>query len=347
MKKVSVVVPCYNAAPYLDKCIQHLLHQTIGLENMEIILVNDASIDNDATLNILLKYEKKYPDSILVVSLEENMRQGGARNVGIFYASGEYLIFCDTDDWLMAEALEHSYNAAVQQNADVVEFRIKDVTNYFIDISHVEMEKQDFLVELDTEVQRKEFLLRVDEKISLGSQKKLYRLAMLKENNIRFAEHVIFEEPSFIVPVRLYERRHYFLDEELYICFLSPNSSMRGEWGEQKWDNRKVWECLVEDLKSRNMLNRYYAEIEYLFIKWCFGLSLSMWCQKGYIVTIEEFGEIQKLVFRLFPRALQNPYMSEQDDWEKFLTILLNIDITEESMQVVNQMLRKFISVKK
>lgn len=347
MKKVSVVVPCYNAAVYLDKCVQQLLKQTIGIENMEVILVNDASTDNNSTLNIMLKYEQQHPEHIMVISLEENMRQGGARNVGVSYASGEYLIFCDADDWLVGEALEHLYNTAKEQDADVVEFRIKDVTDFFTEAEQIEKGNQDFLVELNTEEQRKEFLLRIDEKISLGSQKKLYRLAMVKENNIRFAEHVVFEEPSFVVPVRLYEKRHYFLDEELYICFLSPNSSMRGVWGEHKWDNRKVWECLIEDLKSRNMLNRYHAELEYLFVKCCFGLNLRMWHQKGYIITVRELAELQHLVFYYFPQALQNPYLSEQDDWEKFLKIVLNIDVTEESIMAVNQILDKFIPTRK
>lgn len=343
MKKVSVVVPCYNASYYLDKCIQHLVNQSIGIENIEIILIDDASTDNNATLNIMLKYEQEYPDNIMVIPLKENMRQGGARNIGVSYASGEYLTFCDADDWLMVEALEHLYDAAVQNDADVAEFRIKNIKNFLIEVEQIEKGNQDFLIELDTEEKRKEFLLRVDDKISLGSQKKLYRLAMLKENNIRFAEHVIFEEPSFLVPVRMYEKRHYFLDEALYICFLSPNSSMRGEWGEHKWDNRKVWESLLQDLEARGMLQRYFKEMEYLFIKWCFGLSLRVWCQKGYTIAVKELQEMQDVTLGFFPKALQNPYLSEKDEWENFLKTILNISITEESIQVVNQVLRKFI----
>ena len=99
MKLVSVVVPCYNAFMYLEKCIEHLLIQTIGLENIEIILVDDASTDGGATLGIIMQYEQKYPENIIAVSLEENVRQGGARNVGVSYANGQYLIFCDADDW--------------------------------------------------------------------------------------------------------------------------------------------------------------------------------------------------------------------------------------------------------
>ena len=79
MKKVSVVVPCYNAAKYLDKCVGYLLRQTIGLEDMEIILVDDASTDGGETRNCILGYEQRFPDTVIAVFLEQNLRQGGAR----------------------------------------------------------------------------------------------------------------------------------------------------------------------------------------------------------------------------------------------------------------------------
>ena len=59
MKKVSVVVPCYNAAKYLNKCVEQLLRQTIGIENMEIILVNDASTDDGETWGLITEYESR------------------------------------------------------------------------------------------------------------------------------------------------------------------------------------------------------------------------------------------------------------------------------------------------
>lgn len=76
MKKVSVVVPCYNVSAYLDKCMEYLLNQTIGIENIEIILVDDASTDNGATWEVIMKYERQFPDTIIAIPLEQNMRQG-------------------------------------------------------------------------------------------------------------------------------------------------------------------------------------------------------------------------------------------------------------------------------
>ena len=96
MKKISVIIPCYNAQAYIPRCLHSIFSQTIGMETLEIILVNDASTDH--TLDILLQFENKFPDSVIVVNLEQNIRQGGARNVGLSYASGEYVAFLDADD---------------------------------------------------------------------------------------------------------------------------------------------------------------------------------------------------------------------------------------------------------
>ena len=83
MKKVSVIVPCYNAARYLNKCIDQLLCQTIGINNIEIILVDDASADEGETKKVIQGYEQRFSETITAVFLENNMRQGGARNVGM------------------------------------------------------------------------------------------------------------------------------------------------------------------------------------------------------------------------------------------------------------------------
>lgn len=90
-KKLSVKVPCYNAEKIIDRCLTSLVNQTLGLENMEVIVINDAS--TDGTLQVLKLWEQKYPDNILLIDYVVNVKTGGARNLGIHYASGEYIGF--------------------------------------------------------------------------------------------------------------------------------------------------------------------------------------------------------------------------------------------------------------
>ena len=91
----SVIMPIYNTGRYIDEAIFSLFNQTIGFKNIQIILVNDGSIDQ--TEEISLKYQKKFPKNIAYIKIEH----GGlskARNIGIEYATGRYITFLDPDD---------------------------------------------------------------------------------------------------------------------------------------------------------------------------------------------------------------------------------------------------------
>ena len=120
MKKISIIIPCYNCQEYIQFCLHSVFEQTIGLSQLEIILLDDAS--TDGTLNVLMQYEKKYPEDIMLIPLSENGKQGKARNIGMSYATGEYVLFLDADDVLHKVACEHLYNTAVKQQADIVNY---------------------------------------------------------------------------------------------------------------------------------------------------------------------------------------------------------------------------------
>lgn len=79
-KKVSVIVPCYNAEAYIDRCIRSIARQTLGMEKIELILVDDAS--EDSTVERIKVWERRFPDSIAVICCGENGRQGRDRGDG-------------------------------------------------------------------------------------------------------------------------------------------------------------------------------------------------------------------------------------------------------------------------
>ena len=110
MPKLSVIVPVYNAKDKLPRCLDSLLAQT--LSDIEFILVNDAS--TDGSYDILLDYEKQSPERIIVIDCEVNRRAGGARNTGLDMASGDYIGFVDSDDYILPDMFECLYNKASQ-----------------------------------------------------------------------------------------------------------------------------------------------------------------------------------------------------------------------------------------
>lgn len=112
--KVSIIVPVYNVEKYLSRCMNTLLNQS--LKDIEIILVDDGSPDNCPS--ICDEYKKM--DSRVQVCHKANEGLGFARNSGLQLARGEYVAFCDSDDYVKLEAYETLYNSAKRLNADVV-----------------------------------------------------------------------------------------------------------------------------------------------------------------------------------------------------------------------------------
>lgn len=113
MEKVSVIIPVYNVEQYLDRCIQSVINQTFN--NIEIILINDGSIDNSQ--KICENYAKK--DSRIILINQENMGVSNARNIGINKATGDYITFVDSDDYVDNRYVETLHKYITKYNADV------------------------------------------------------------------------------------------------------------------------------------------------------------------------------------------------------------------------------------
>lgn len=113
-QKVSVIIPVYNAEPYLDACIRSVLHQT--WQNVEVILINDGS--RDGSLAICRRYEAEDPR--VVVLDQENQGVSAARNNGLRHATGQWLSFLDADDWLDENTFAFALEKQAELNADVV-----------------------------------------------------------------------------------------------------------------------------------------------------------------------------------------------------------------------------------
>ncbi len=103
----SVIIPVYNVERYLAETLDSVINQSIGFENIQIILVNDGSPDNSE--NICLEYKNKYPENILYVK-QENAGVSAARNNGIQYIKGKYVNFLDSDDCWQEDAFEKIYH---------------------------------------------------------------------------------------------------------------------------------------------------------------------------------------------------------------------------------------------
>lgn len=154
MKKLSIIVPAYNVAAYLRKCVDSLLNQNLPTSDYEIILVDDGS--NDGSGSIADEYASRF-DNIKVVH-QENRGLSGARNTGILHAEGNYVQFVDSDDYLEPDVLPTLIRRMDDDRLDVLRFNYKNVDEKgeevkpnkqyrpFVDYSSAVSSGMDFLV---------------------------------------------------------------------------------------------------------------------------------------------------------------------------------------------------------
>lgn len=129
MPIISVIIPCFNVAPYLEECIESVISQSF--KDIEIICIDDCSTDN--TYELLCKYESY--DLCRIVRHEFNKGPGAARNLGISLATGDYLFFLDSDDLLAPNTLAALYDIALETDAEIVSSQIQ----YFDEIGKREV----------------------------------------------------------------------------------------------------------------------------------------------------------------------------------------------------------------
>lgn len=124
--KITIIIPVYNVELYIKKCLESILNQSY--QNLEIILVNDGT--EDKSMEVIIQYQN---DERLKIIEQKNMGLSAARNTGLKYATGEYIMFVDSDDWLELDCIEKCINEVKKTGAEVILFsRINEYKNLSI-----------------------------------------------------------------------------------------------------------------------------------------------------------------------------------------------------------------------
>lgn len=308
MKKVSVVIPCYCMK---DEWMQRLVHslekQTIGMEDLELIFVIDASPDD--TFERLQCYEEKYSRSIMLVNCEQKVGPGGARTLGIEYASGEYIAFMDQDDWVESCMYEHLYEKAVQYDCDVVEsYNTRDMRYVYQEGEPKRTGGADRLIVLDSAADRKSYFA-TGEPERRKYWAKLYRRNFLLEQKIFFPQNVKYDDNYFKGMVFYHAKRIYVLEEYLYHWMVNMESiSMQNDF-EAHFDRMRVELLKLEEYGRRGLLPVYHDEIEYIFLEQFYANTFNTICTRNGTVPMEVFAYMRQKVQECFPDYRKNPYI--------------------------------------
>lgn len=269
---VSIIVPVYNAEGYLDECIQHVINQTFL--NWELILVDDGSEDHSP--EICDRYVLQ--DRRISVIHQKNTGVSEARNAGLSTATGDFVIFCDSDDWMDEKALEFFIIEQANNDADIV----------FGDICNVRgnIRKQVKLFNQDFDIDRNDICKKImcacigygfnpfpkkPYAISgLGSVgNKLYKLNIIRREQIRFISETngIYEDNLFTIQYLSKINRVCYRSIPVYYYRQIESSSIHRYRPESLDTSRKIFEKVSEIIDSQNDRKPFEKALHILVIR--------------------------------------------------------------------------------
>ena len=248
MALVSIIVPVYNVEKYLARCLDSCLNQTFT--DIEILCVNDGSPDK--SLDILEHY-KKFDSRIKIIN-KTNGGLSSARNVGVKEATGEYILFVDSDDYISSVVVEKTYNNAKTNNSDVVVF---DYISGGVDTaSQKTINRSQFLTEYENKPFNSEDLGFDGFKFSpVTTWSKLYRKDLIE--NIPFCEGIIYEDCPFWAEVYLSAKRITYVPLAMYYYLINRPGCITANLGENVFDIFKVYEHVENSFRNHNQYDKY------------------------------------------------------------------------------------------
>lgn len=242
--KFSLIIPIYNVEKYIEQCLTSILEQSY--KNLEIILVNDGTKDN--SMKVIEKY---LSDSRIKVINKENGGLSSARNAGLEIATGEYISFVDSDDWLDKDL--YKMLCSKIENEDIILFEYLSISDTQ-ESEELELRKRNHLKK------QKEIFGDEEErffkKVSWSCWTKLYRREFIERNSFRFIEGIIYEDINWEIETI------YFAKKIKYIPFLGyyyrisrKDSIMNSKKGELHRKSCKIIKEEIENFLNNNQYN--------------------------------------------------------------------------------------------
>lgn len=307
MKKVSVIVPFYNVEKYIDKCLNSLVNQT--LEDIEIIIVNDGSKDNSET--IAKEYASKYKNKIIYLK-KENGGLSDARNYAIPYATGEYIAFLDSDDYVEVNMYEQMYEKAKKENADIVEC--------------------DFLWEYPNEkIESKGKIYKDKHDILLNARvvawNKLIKKELIEKTKIKFPYGLRYEDVEFFYKLIPYINKLDIVNKP-FVHYVQRDNSISNSQNSRTKEIIDILDNVINYYKENAIYEEYKNELEYNYARYILCSSLLR------MIMIENKKERKEIINDswnklndTFPNWKKNKYIKNKTLKNKYMLSVNNITI--------------------
>lgn len=312
--KISVIIPVYNVERFLQGCIDSLVNQEF--EDYELIFVNDASPDDSRS--ILKENQMRYPDLIKVIDSPINIKQGGARNLGIKQARGDYIAFVDSDDMVGNDFLKIMWHCVeMDDQVDAVFILYSSICQYMT-YDHLRKSENGRGIPL---IHWDQNLLDIDGRFLSLKMKNdllaypiggvycgLWKKAIILENNIWFPEGIRYEDNYWSTIVKCYLNKVKFVQKVGYYYRTNSTSTTHSYNVDFQFDRIIAENQLLADMAQRNLIDSFKTSIEYLYTYRYAVTSFYMYSKMFDIVPTNKIMKIISDLKRNFPDWKQNVY---------------------------------------
>lgn len=242
---ISVIVPVYNVEKYIDRCLDSLVNQTY--KDLEIIIVNDCSPDNCEM--IIKDYEKKY-DNVIYIKNSNNKGLSFSRNVGLKRASGDYIGFIDSDDYVSCNYFESLINTMEKENADVVVCDMNIVNEFDATTNRCicgskSNKKNNF----------------INNGLAASACNKLFKRENIEK--YKFEEGKINEDISVVIPTMVHANKVAYNDEVFYNYIQRENSIQNSYISDKRFDIFYGVKQALERINDDDNFSEYKEAIIY------------------------------------------------------------------------------------
>ncbi|MCM1267686.1 MAG: glycosyltransferase [Bacteroidales bacterium] len=308
--KLSIIVPVYNMAAEqkLEYCLDSLAAQTLA--DYEVITVDDCSTDDSWT--ILQQYEARFPDKFRAVHSEENKHQGGAKNIGMRLAKGDWIGFIDSDDWIAPDMYERLIKKAEETGADLVGCDYCLTDEHSMKVGQVVPNNKAAQTGILDDAKRRSLILDGGSLVV-----KIFRRSMILANELWFPEHIFYEDNALGNSYLLLAKHFEYIAEPLYYYYQHDASTVHTISEKRCEDRCAAGRIMLEEAKRHDFLDKYYAELEYSFTLLFYVNTLFTYMagvKRTRYRFVKALGEEMRVRFPDFQR---NPYYQERTHAEE------------------------------
>ena len=286
MPKVSVIIPVYGVEKYIERCARSLFEQT--LDDIEYLFIDDCTPDK--SIDVLLRLLEDYPNRknhVIIHQMEQNSGQAKVRKWGMMNATGDYLIHCDSDDWVDSSMYEAMYDKAKNDNADIV------VCDYY-EVSGDKRRR----IDGKKRILKNEFLSDIlCLKVASSVCNKLIKKSLLNDSFI-YPQYNMGEDLLMTVQLVNKSSKVAFVDEAYYYYINNPSSIVHDKTNRitiirNSFNNINA----VCEYIEHNTTGQYANELIYL-----------KWRQRHYIIPYIKDRQTYNLYLSSFPNLSQSVY---------------------------------------